>query len=180
MHADRMVGAREYDAFHLVPSRSLVDCVQSDQVVFDDFGQWPLDARARHVDQNVNALQKPVDILAIAQITVRDILVATKRLQRTKPGGAKVDALREQRSAQELPELPVCARQCDPGHGLPAPARPTAAEIFASSDVYRQAFPHSRTVRMFPLAATHLIDLFAERATLLSRAALLRADGYST
>jgi hypothetical protein len=70
------------------------------------------------VYENVNALQKPVDILAIAQIAMRDILVATKRLQRTKPGGAKVDALREQRSAQELPELPVCARQCDPGHGL--------------------------------------------------------------
>jgi hypothetical protein len=32
------------------------------------------------VDQNVNALQKPVDILAIAQIAVRDILVGTKRL----------------------------------------------------------------------------------------------------
>jgi hypothetical protein len=71
MHADRMVRAGEHDAFHTVSPRTLVHCVEPDQVVFDDFGQWPLDACARHVDQNVNGLEKSVDIFTIAQIAVR-------------------------------------------------------------------------------------------------------------
>jgi len=51
-----MVRAGKYDAFHTVSPRTLVDLVQPNQIVLDDFGQWPLDACARHVDQNVNCL----------------------------------------------------------------------------------------------------------------------------
>jgi hypothetical protein len=75
------------------------------------------------MDQNVDSLQEPVNVLGITQIAVRQVLFGMKRLQRMAIGGAEVDALSEQPSAQEFAELSIRARQCNLGHLWSAPAR---------------------------------------------------------
>jgi hypothetical protein len=70
VHAYGVVRAGEHNAPHAMPPRPFANRVQAKQVVLDDLGQWPFDARASHVNQHFGAREQLVYEGGVAQIAV--------------------------------------------------------------------------------------------------------------
>jgi len=103
-----MVGTREHDAPDAVAPGPLIDGVQPDQIVVDDFGQWPFHACARQVDQNVGSFEQPVDHGGVAQITVKNVLLGSQRSEWFGAAGrTQIDAALEQSGRRTRPTPPL-------------------------------------------------------------------------
>jgi hypothetical protein len=85
-------GAGEDHPPHFVVTVTLVDLVEPDEIVLDDFRQRPLDTRSRQVNQHVDAVEQAIDDRGVAQIAVHDVLALVQRHQRVPaPCRAQVD-----------------------------------------------------------------------------------------
>src|SRR5205823_5549791 len=96
----------ENDAAHAMAARALVNRVQTDQIILDDFGERPLDAGAGHVDQNLNSFEETVHDSRVSQIAVTDILLRIDGRKRPAAAcRAKLNPTCEQGGTQHLPHI---------------------------------------------------------------------------
>jgi hypothetical protein len=108
MHAEGMIGTGEDDPPHALAPRPLVDLDKAAQVVLDNLGQGPLDARPCHVDEHVDAVEQAVDHRRIAEVSVHDLLIRGERSQRFRSaGGTQADAALQEPRPQHASDLPA-------------------------------------------------------------------------
>jgi hypothetical protein len=89
-----------------MPAGSLINGVQDDQVILDDFRQGSLDAGRGHVDQHVDAGEKAVDVDRFAEVTEAYVFPRVKRREGSVSSrGTKLHVLPKQGGAQETPDL---------------------------------------------------------------------------
>jgi hypothetical protein len=112
-----VVRTGEDDAPDLVAARALVHLVQADEIVFDDLRKGSLDARARKMDQHIDAAQQLIDYGRIAQIAVHDIFARVQWLEwRPAPRRAKVHAALLQLDTKNPAHVAACTGERHFGH----------------------------------------------------------------